>query len=49
MAAQAGWQYADMSQVHRPLARAALCVLATDRGPAAVGEYVQTAAPVGRK
>jgi hypothetical protein len=67
VAGQAGWQYADMSQVHRPLAWAALCALATGRGPtgradlawadfaaaaqamAAVGEYVQTAVPVGRK
>jgi hypothetical protein len=67
VAGQAGWQYADMSQVHRPVAWAALCMLATGRGPtaradltgtdfaaaaqamAAVGEYVQTAAPVGRK
>jgi hypothetical protein len=56
-----------MSQVHPPLAWAALCMLATGRAPtaradlteadfaaaaqapAAVGEYVQTAAPVGRK
>jgi len=67
MAGQAGWQYADMSQVHPPLACAALCTLATGReptaradlteadfaaaaqAPTAVGEYVQTAAPVGRK
>jgi len=56
-----------MSQVHRPLALAALCMLATGQVPAAradltgadfaaaaqamaaVGEYVQTATPVGRK
>jgi hypothetical protein len=46
---RAGWQYSDMSQVHRLADLARADFAATARAPAAVGEYVPTARPVGRK
>ena len=49
VAGQAGWQYSDMSQVHRLAELTGADFAAAAQAPAAVGEYVPTATPVGRK
>jgi len=49
VAGRAGWQYSGMSQVHRLAGLAEADFAAAAQALAAVGEYVHTATPLGRK